>query len=70
MGLESTIYSFIKYKSRGFTGQSEPVSEGGAFYLDIIGCQVSFHVAVLLFGRWRGWLVGRWKVSPVKRVKR
>lgn len=39
-------------------------------YLDVIGCQVSFHVAVLLFGWGRGWLVGRWEVSPVKRVKR
>lgn len=39
-------------------------------YLDVVRCQVSLHVAVLLFGRGRGWLVGRWEVSPVKRVKR
>lgn len=42
----------------------------GSSYLDVIRCQVSFHVAVLLFGWGRGRLVGGWEVSPVKRVKR
>lgn len=42
----------------------------GRSYLDVIRCQVSFHVAVLLFGWGRGRLVGGWEVSPVKRVKR
>lgn len=42
----------------------------GTFYLNVIGCQVSFHVAVLLFRRGRGGLVSRWEVGPVKTVKR
>lgn len=44
--------------------------DGGGAYLDVIGCQVSLHVTVLLFGWRRGWLVRRWEVGPVKRVKR
>lgn len=43
---------------------------GGGAYLDVIRCQVSLHVTVLLFGWRRGWFVRRWEVSPVKRVKR
>lgn len=39
-------------------------------HLNVIRRQVSLHVAVLLFGRGRGWLVGGWEVGPVKRAER
>lgn len=44
--------------------------DGDRSYLNVIRCQVAFHVAVLLFGRGRGRFVGGWEVSPVKRAKR
>lgn len=39
-------------------------------YLNVVGRQVSLHVAVLLFGRGRGGLVSGWEVGPVKTAKR
>lgn len=44
--------------------------DGDGSYLNVIGCQVAFHVAVLLFGWGRGRFVGGWEVSPVKRAER
>lgn len=45
-------------------------TENEKSHLDVIRCHVTLHVAILLFGRGRGGLVGRWEVGPVKRVKK
>lgn len=60
-------------KCLGITAREDENKIKGAevgSYLDVIRCQVSLHVTVLLFGWGRGRFVGGWEVGPVKKVKR